>query len=178
VTSHPDGSFLIQFLRSDGVIVEISHAAWSVMQGFIQFTPGAREAGGVMLGYHLRDCSAIIIGAVTTPQLGDRRSRARFHRARLQHQALIDQAWRESRGTCTYLGEWHTHPEPILTPSHIDWADWRRRLREDQYTEPICFVILGTAEIAAWTGWRDGRIEQLCRRAPPGSFQKVAKAPG
>ncbi len=114
----------------------------------------------MLLGRHLRDGSAIIVDAVTTPMAGDRRGRTRFHRAQRRHQELIDQAWRDSDGTCTYLGEWHTHPEPVPTPSQIDWADWRR-LRSDRYTEPLFFVIVGTQEMCAWEGWRMGLIRSL-----------------
>src|SRR5215510_10913306 len=109
------------FRRSESRYFEISAAAWSVIRSFQQTDVYASEAGGILLGRHLRDGSAIIVDEVTTPMRGDRRSRTRFHRGRRQHQAMIDQAWHTSSGTCTYLGEWHTHPEPIPTPSVVDW---------------------------------------------------------
>ena len=140
------------FLRPDETRFEISVAAWQTMQGFIQHASNATEAGGVLLGRHLSDGSAIIVDAVTVPMAGDRRARTRFHRAQQRHQAAIDAAWAASEGTCTYLGECHTHPEPIPTPSPVDWADWRRRLRHDHYTEPLFFVIVGTAAVIAWEG--------------------------
>ena len=149
------------FLRPKGTRFEISAGAWSVMQGFTQHSVNATEAGGVLLGHHLHDGSAIIVDAVTTPMVGDRRSRTRFHRAQRRHQAAIDAAWRESEGTCTFLGEWHTHPEPVPTPSHIDWSDWQRRLRDDRYTEPIFFVIVGTAETRVWEGSQRGLVVSL-----------------
>jgi hypothetical protein len=55
------------FLRADGTRFEVSVAAWRVMQGFIQHASSATEAGGVLLGRHLRDGSAIIVDMVTTP---------------------------------------------------------------------------------------------------------------
>jgi len=133
------------------------------MQCFRQTEPHMTEAGGVLLGRHLRDGSAIIVDAITTPLPGDIRSRTTFFRHQKRHQAVIDEAWLSSDGTCTYLGEWHTHPEPIPTPSMVDWADWRRRLRIDQYSEPIFFVIVGTQQVAVWEGRRSGELCPLAR---------------
>src|SRR5215510_5960297 len=94
------------------------------------------------------------------------RARTRFHRAQRRHQAAIDAAWATSEGTCTYLGEWHTHPEPIPTPSPVDWADWRRRLLHDHYTEPLFFIIVGTTATRAWEGRRPDVIVQLTGLIP------------
>jgi integrative and conjugative element protein (TIGR02256 family) len=131
------------------------------IQRFRQTEPHITEAGGVLLGRHLRDGSAIIVDNITTPLPGDRRSRTRFYRAQRRHQAVIDEAWHTSNGTCTDLGEWHTHPEPIPMPSGVDWTDWKRRLRSDQYSEPIFFVIVGTQQVAAWEGRRDSVLMPL-----------------
>ena len=112
----------------------------------------------MLLGRHLRDGSAIIVDMVTMPMVGDRRSRTRFYRAQRRHQAAIDAAWAESDGTCTYLGEWHTHPEPAPTPSHIDWADWHRRPQDDRSTQPLYFIIAGITATSAWEGRWQGVI--------------------
>ena len=115
----------------------------------------------MLLGRHLRDRSAFVVDTATTPLPGDRRSRTRFHHAQRRHQAIIDAAWRESEGTCIYLGEWHTHPEPVPTPSPLDVRDWKRRLHDDHYTEPLFFVIIGTVGTSVWEGWRSGLIIPL-----------------
>jgi integrative and conjugative element protein (TIGR02256 family) len=154
------------FLRPDGTRLELGVAAWRVMQGFIQYASSATEAGGLLLGRHLRDGSAIVVDTVTMPMTGDRRVRNRFHRARRRHQAAIDAAWEASEATCTYIGEWHTHPEPVPTPSPIDTADWRRRLLHDRYTEPLFFIIVGTAAIRAWEGHRPDVIVALVQITP------------
>ena len=154
------------FLRPDETRFEISAAAWQAMHGFIQHASDATEAGGVLLGRHLRDGSAIVVDAVTAPMDGDRRARTRFHRARRWHQAAIDAAWVASEGTCTYLGEWHTHPEPIPTPSPVDRTDWHRRLLQDRYTAPLFFMIVGTAAVGVWEGRRPDVIVQLAGFIP------------
>jgi integrative and conjugative element protein (TIGR02256 family) len=74
---------------------------------------------------------------------------------------MIDQAWHISSGTCTYLGEWHTHPEPIPTPSVVDRSDWRRRLMTDQTTKPLFFVIVGMEQTRVWQGTGSGVLVLL-----------------
>jgi integrative and conjugative element protein (TIGR02256 family) len=120
----------------------------------IQDEPSKPEAGGVLLGRHIRGSDDLIVDSVTTPMKGDRRSRRRFRRGKKGHQAAIDEAWRESNGTCTYLGEWHSHPEGVPTPSLIDRLDWGRKLLVDRYAAPIFFVIIGIWEIRVWEGRR------------------------
>ncbi|HUG16211.1 MAG TPA: Mov34/MPN/PAD-1 family protein, partial [Thermomicrobiales bacterium] len=110
------------------------------------------EAGGVLLGRHIRDTCDIVVDLVSTPLPGDRQSRTRFFRARRRHQALIDQVWLVIDGACTYLGEWHTHPEVIPTPSLIDQFDWRRKLIVDRFSNCAFFVIVGTTAVCAWEG--------------------------
>lgn len=139
------------------------------MQQFAQYRPAMPEAGGILLGRHLLDSSAIIVDAITTPMPGDRQARTHFYRDHPQHQKVIDAAWHESKGTCTYLGEWHTHPEANPKPSSVDYRDWRRRLHQDMYTEPLFFIIVGTACTLVWEGGKLGTIVQLsaCGSNPP-----------
>ena len=122
------------------------------MRQYAQHLPGQPEAGGILLGRHIVDSDDVIIDRVTVPQSGDRQTRTRFFRARRRHQDALDEAWRISGGTCTYLGEWHTHPETIPTPSWVDRANWRRKLLTDRFTAPIFFVIVGTIEMRVWEG--------------------------
>lgn len=149
------------FHRSSNKRFEISSDAWQVMRNFRQSESHMPEAGGVLLGRHLVDGSAIIVDAITIPMHGDRASRFRFYRDRRRHQAIIDKMWRDSNGTCTYLGEWHTHPERIPSPSSIDLKEWIRRLGTDSFSEPIFFVIVGIDEVAAWEGSQDGTLTRL-----------------
>ena len=56
-------------------------------------------------------------------------------------------------------------------PSVVDWADWQRRLRDDRYTEPLFFLIVGIDETRAWEGSRQGAIEPLqALTFPPARF--------
>lgn len=142
----------LTFARVRGGRFQIGPSALALMRLYIQDAPEKAEAGGVLLGRHIARSNDIIVDNVTTPMPGDQRSRFRFSRAHQRHQEAIDLAWQESCGTCTYLGEWHTHPELSPFPSLVDQLDWQRKLRVDQFTEPIFFIIVGIAEICVWEG--------------------------
>ncbi|MCC6175205.1 MAG: Mov34/MPN/PAD-1 family protein [Chloroflexi bacterium] len=149
------------FARPNGGRVQIGAAPLAALVAHIQDEPAKPEAGGVLLGRHIRDSNDIVVDGVTTPMAGDRRTRRRFRRGKKRHQAAIDEAWRVSNGTSTYLGEWHSHPEPLPTPSLIDRLDWGRKILFDRHADPIFFVIVGISEIRVWEGRRNGIPTQL-----------------
>ena len=126
-----------------------------VIQKFIQYQqdkPYKYEAGGLLLGRHLKDCSHLAVDYISEPQRGDKRSRCSFFRGK-GHQKTAHKYWHNSGGTCAYLGSWHTHPEPYPTPSQTDINDWLNVLKNDVYEgSHLYFVIVGTKEIACWEG--------------------------
>ena len=140
---------------------QIGPSALAVIRQYIQDTPEKAEAGGILLGRHILGTDDIIVDNVTVPMPGDRRSHFQFFRAHRRHQEAIDQAWRESSGTCTYLGEWHTHPERCPVPSLVDRWNWKQKLLRDRFTEPIFFAIVGITEVRVWEGRRRHRLMPL-----------------
>ncbi len=150
------------FYRPAGGRLKIADFALKQMLSYRQIKVTNKEAGGVLLGRLLIDSQDIVIDEVTEPMQGDKRSRFAFYRAKRRHQHIINQRWQESNGTTIYLGEWHTHPERIPTPSMIDMTDWRRKLTVDRFENDLFFLILGTVEAKMWTGSkRCGLLEQL-----------------
>jgi integrative and conjugative element protein (TIGR02256 family) len=140
----------IVFYRPSGGRIKVPASVVAIMQSYAQHAPDATEAGGVLMGRYIATSDDVIIDAVTEPMSGDRRTRYSFYRAKQRHQAALQAAWEASGRTCTYLGEWHTHPEMHPTPSGIDKTDWNRRLRQDQYHEELFFLIVGTHELKMW----------------------------
>lgn len=142
------------FRQANGSRIKLTGAVVARLQQYAQVGPAATEAGGILLGRYLQDSDDVVVDDITEPLPGDERGRYFFHRGQHAHQRLLDAAWRASGGTRTYLGEWHTHPEPDPTPSCIDKMDWRRKLRQDQYFVHLFFLIVGTRHIRAWSGCR------------------------
>lgn len=145
----------LRFRRPDGTTLLLGEGALATMLRYRQTKRRDPEAGGVLLGRHILDVPHVVVDEVTVPTKGDRRLLTFFRRGRDAHQRVIDERWAASRGTCQYLGEWHTHPEPVPHASSVDVADWRRRLRSDVFDgDALVFLIVGTEAIRVWEGER------------------------
>lgn len=139
------------FQKTDGGKLEIGREALSKMLRYRQNTESRKEAGGVLMGRHIRDCLDVVIDEVTTPMSRDRRTRFSFFRNQEQHQQILDEVWQASFRTTHYLGEWHTHPESVPTPSPTDLADWQKHLYSDIFSSStLFFVIVGTEALQIW----------------------------
>ncbi|HCU21765.1 MAG TPA: hypothetical protein DF698_02510 [Candidatus Atribacteria bacterium] len=144
------------FRRIDTGRIKINKMALLTMSKFIQLSPDATEAGGVLLGRFILDSDDIVIDNVIIPHKKDRRSRHCFIRDKHSHHSEIVRYWKESNGTCNYLGEWHTHPESLPEPSPKDICNWKRILRQAVFdSESLFFIILGTKQLKAWEGLRE-----------------------
>ncbi len=142
-----------RFLSEVGSRLEISVGVLLIMRQFIQNTTYTTEAGGILLGRMLLNSLDVVVDEVTVPMPGDRRTRHSYLRAKERHQEVIDRRWHESGGTCGYLGEWHTHPEPVPTPSSKDLRNWRKKLKLDVFDgDMLFFLIIGQKKICAWQG--------------------------
>ena len=126
--SHEDGRILIESTVN------------SVIGQHVQMKPGSLEAGGILVGY--RRANHLHVVALTEPQPLDRRSVTSFERISSFHQELALVLWKKSGGKLDYLGEWHTHPERIPSPSDIDRREWRKLY--SRRPTPLVFIIAGT----------------------------------
>ncbi len=142
----------LTFVRPGSGRFQIGSDSLEKLMFFAQHKPYEAEAGGVLLGRHILETNDIVVDKVTTPMQDDFRRRSFFFRSRRLHQKITDQAWEESGGTCTYLGEWHTHSEPLPTPSIIDKLNWYRKMMVDEFSNFIFFVIVGTESVCVWEG--------------------------
>lgn len=164
----------MRFRRPDGGVLEISPGAVRTLLSYRQVGWLSLEAGGVLLGRHLIGGADVVVDSATAPGAKDRRARFWFHRARRPAQEAVDRAWRESKGVVNYLGDWHTHPERVPSPSCVDRRDWRKVARRTKVeAEFLFFVIVGTEAVRVWQVDRAGsEIEALeALDAPPGSSQ-------
>lgn len=152
------------FARSNGGRIKLPAEVIASIHSYVQKDRHKPEGGGVMLGRYIIDSQDIVIDKISFPMPGDRATRTTFFRKKKEHQKIIDREWAASRHTCTYLGEWHTHPEPYPSPSSIDDTNWKRKLRDDIVdSDSLIFLIVGTSEMRMWEGHRRPRMISLLK---------------
>ena len=108
-----------------------------------QTAADAAESFGVLIGTTSIDRREIWIEKATTPMPCDRRTRFSFALCDPEHQRVVCKRFACSGGRSIYLGTWHTHPEPVPTPSGVDRKDWAECLRAN-LDRPLAFVLVGT----------------------------------
>lgn len=132
------------FKDSEDNLVIIMTAVLKKLLSYRQISFSSTEAAGVLIGE--RRGSHLIVKNMSEPGLGDIRSRYAVDRTGSHHQADVDEAFFRSGGILQYLGEWHTHPEDIPSPSFKDKSSWKSQLIE---TEPMIILIVGRKKIWA-----------------------------
>lgn len=101
------------------------------------------ESGGILLGQVKEN--NIYITRVSLPSKHDKSSRFSFMRNKKNAQAIIDYEFHNSNKRTIYLGEWHTHPEELPTPSNIDKRMIKDQFLKNKLNEPfILQYIQGT----------------------------------
>lgn len=144
----PDGSVLLNF--SDDVCGVFER---SVQVGELP------ESGGVLLGsVHER---GLLVTMATTPTHLDRQLRYLFERLPFGHRAVAKRLWRSTGGTTRYIGEWHTHPQDIPTPSAIDLKEWRKLANVRADKRPLLAVIVGRHTLHVELTHGNGRRQLL-----------------
>jgi integrative and conjugative element protein (TIGR02256 family) len=138
------------FTHRNGPPMELSEAALGHLLKHRQLQEGDPESGGVLVGRILHS-GGYVVDRALGPNPGDRSTRYSFVRKRLKAQQQVVLEWEHSGGAVNYLGEWHTHPEPIPTPSLIDRIEWLRISRAATRTTPhLFFIIVGTEQTRVW----------------------------
>ena len=132
--------------------VRVSTKLIEALSTYRQINSSQPESGGVLLGRHLNSNGALLIDSYTPPQTSDTQGRCSFYRSNA-HNKLVERTWKESKGHVTYVGLWHTHPEPIPTPSRIDTQDWSNALSKSSFEGAyLFFFIVGQTSIRCWSG--------------------------
>ena len=111
---------------------------------------GPDEAGGILLGYVYRN--HVEIAKVTTPSRFDSFGRCFFIRSKISAQAQINKAWKRSRGSLIYLGEWHTHSEINPKPSDVDRKMIIKSLKETEMEINFLYLIIVGHNFSYWVG--------------------------
>lgn len=131
------------------MILRIDQKVIDVLKRFIQDDENKSEAGGILMGYYI-DNYSFYISDLTTPSEDDKSSRFQFIRSFVSAQKLIERFFNSSKGKKIYLGEWHTHPEKLPTPSTVDLESFQNQLKKSELnSEYIFMLIVGTKGIYA-----------------------------
>jgi integrative and conjugative element protein (TIGR02256 family) len=142
----------IRYTKTDKSRIIFDEAVIDTLMCYRQNSSLKVEAGGLLLGRHLKGGSHIAVDLVSEPMRGDRRTRTSFFRGR-GHERFAHECWHNSKGVFAYLGNWHTHPCMYPLPSETDFDDWRNVLKNDIYEgKNLYFVIVGTKGLACWEG--------------------------
>ena len=145
----------MQCFHGYGRRVHVSDEVAGVWYAHMQTTPDAAESFGVLMGTTSVDRREIWIEKVTTPMARDRRTRFSFALRDPGHQRTVCGVFTCSGGRAIYLGTWHTHPEPVPTPSRIDRNDWLACWRANR-RRPLAFILVGTDKVRVFVRarWR------------------------
>lgn len=101
------------------------------------------ETGGILLGYILPD-NIIKVKKCSVPCIYGKPSSYAFERDAEKANQIIKREFVESEGKMVYLGEWHTHPTAIPTPSPIDKKSIKDILKNSCLVSNIViFIIVG-----------------------------------
>lgn len=134
----------LTFTDNFGSLLVITPSVVNRLLRYRQLNASSNEAAGVLIGE--RRGSHLVIHDISEPGKGDIRRRCFVDRRGPHHQAAVDDAFARSFGTLQYLGEWHTHPEDIPSPSTTDLGTWQRNLLEKG---PIALIIMGRKQVWA-----------------------------
>ncbi|WP_163390196.1 Mov34/MPN/PAD-1 family protein [Enterovibrio norvegicus] len=141
----------LTYKDSDGSLVVIMQAVHKLLRSYRQLESDSTEAAGVLIGE--RRGRHIVICDMSEPGKGDIRNRFGVNRKGLHHQAKVDLVFERSDGAQQYLGEWHTHPENLPSPSSIDENSWRLNLANHK---PMILLIVGREGL--WIAKQNGNV--------------------
>ena len=139
----------VQRFHGYGRWVHVSDEVAGVWHAHRQTEADTTESFGVLMGTTSVDRREIWIESVTTPMARDRRTRFSFALRDPGHQRAVCGKFACSGGRAIYLGTWHTHPEPVPTPSGIDRDDWAACLRANP-GRTLGFVLVGTDQVCVF----------------------------
>lgn len=96
----------------------ISNDALKTMQILAQ-SKYPLETGGMLLGYVACNGESVV-AEIIGPGPKAKHGRYRFTPDGEYQQSILERHFRETNGSETYLGDWHTHPGGKAIPSYLD----------------------------------------------------------
>lgn len=126
----------------DALNIHIDDHVLETMARYKQLKIKQPESGGILLG-QVREKDVYIL-KVSMPTQFDEASRYSFDRNKKVAQIIIDYEFINSDRKTIYLGEWHTHPENIPSPSSQDKKMVKDQFIYNRLNEAfVLFIIMG-----------------------------------
>lgn len=133
------------------IYVDILDIVIKKICSYVEGTPSILEAGGMLIGYKIKNNNTVVIEDITEPDKNDVRQRFFFIRKSLHH---MDTVLKKNENKSFCIGNWHTHPfsnDPL--PSTTDINTWRYELKHCKSTFGYqVFIISGQTGFKAWIG--------------------------
>lgn len=135
-----------------GRSVHIHRKVWLLWRSQRQIRLEAPETAGVLIGLSSKNKKTIWIQDSTIGTPFDEQSRHYFKLTDSIHQSMVNEAYEKSNGAQIYLGTWHTHPQDIPNPSHVDLDDWKHCVHRNP-GRPLVFAVVGTEAVRLYSKW-------------------------
>lgn len=138
---------MIKFIFRENTFIEIQLSTLVIFRKYIQ-VGNKKEAGGVLVGKRLKNGDLVIVCA-SEPTSLDKRAVFSFRKSPKSHKIFISNYQSESNGFIGFVGEWHSHPEKIPTPSETDYKSWRKIMKNNK-DDSLVFIIVGIMMTAVY----------------------------
>lgn len=143
----------MNLVQLGGLNIHLLDCVLEVTSKFRQLEKGTHESGGILLG-QVTSANVYVMKA-STPNQFDRSSRTSFDRDKHIAQIIIEYEFLNSGSKTIYLGEWHTHPETIPSPSTVDINMIKDQFKKNKLNEPF-IILLIQGQSGIYVGKFDG----------------------
>ncbi|WP_072283156.1 Mov34/MPN/PAD-1 family protein [Syntrophotalea acetylenivorans] len=151
-TKEPTDTYKEHVWSCEGYSLAIPENLYTELLSFRQLNREMMESGGFIIGRRISGTQTSVADEISTPMREDFQTRSSFFR-NYGHIDWLKNRWKATHQTGQLLATWHTHPEPIPSPSSTDYGDWRNVLKKCVLPGvPVYFVIVGQEQIVVWRG--------------------------
>lgn len=127
---------------SDGTTLRIPSAIAKAISNRLARDGFSFESGGVLLGTRHARLPKYEVVDLTFPGKLDKRGRFHFLRSKRAANKAIKRSWSQSGGKVNYIGEWHTHDEPLPRPSRADRKLMRQIVKDRSCRFDKAFMLI------------------------------------
>lgn len=134
---------------SKSLIINIDSKLVNELLSYRQKKDSDSETGGVLMGELYPNSNRIqITHILVCKHTSNSRYGLELNVECLQKQ--MNEIWEKSKGTITYLGDWHTHPEFNPKPSYVDYRTFVKNYYKSKFEQNLLLYIILGQEKEIW----------------------------